>query len=609
MLNKEIVKEAKEFLKLADNLNVIFKEGNKEHAVTVTRNLNDVTVYYSELVTAFYGLTILKENIKKDTFEISENSKFEYNGSMFDCSRNEVLNIKTVKEVILTHALMGLNRFMLYTEDTYEMKDEPYFGYLRGRYTKDEIKEIVEYATELGVDVVPCIQTLGHLNSAIKWAPYSVLADTGFTLNVENEAIYPFIEKMIKTCREYYSSKYIHIGMDEAIDLGFTAFMNEHRLIDKKAYLLKHLNRVVEICQKYDFTPMMWIDMFFKVDSKFKGGEWYNFEGKFDDAIKESMPNVDLVYWNYYDDYTKRYDNNMKTALDTGKPVTFAGGLIRWVGMVPNITPSKVRNDAALKMAIKNKVKSVFCTTWGDSNAGAAALSYVPGLAQYCAFDYGNGSDKKTSKILKAVTGLTLDEWLKLETPNRLNDDLLPFENNSLFFMYQDVLLGLYDTRVKDEYEKKYAEKYLVLKKLAKKSSEYGYMFKTYASMCDLLATKVTLGKNLRAQYKAGDKAGMKETAAKIKVAVKKLDVFTKDYKAMWYKENKPFGYEIQDSRLGGLRQRMLSAIELIDAYLSGTVNKIEELEETILPYNTIKDEEAICVNQWHLIVSASNPL
>ena len=40
---------------------------------------------------------------------------------------------------------MGYDTLELYTEDTYEIEGEPYFGYMRGRYTAREIKEIDVY--------------------------------------------------------------------------------------------------------------------------------------------------------------------------------------------------------------------------------------------------------------------------------------------------------------------------------------------------------------------------------------------------------------------------------------------------------------------------------
>ena len=61
-------------------------------------------------------------------------------GVMIDCSRNAVMNVPTVKRFCDIIAKMGYNTLMLYTEDTYEVDNQPYFGYLRGRYSKEEIK-------------------------------------------------------------------------------------------------------------------------------------------------------------------------------------------------------------------------------------------------------------------------------------------------------------------------------------------------------------------------------------------------------------------------------------------------------------------------------------
>ena len=54
---------------------------------------------------------------------------------MIDCSRNGVMKPEKVKEFALLIKNMGYNALMLYTEDTYEVENEPYFGYMRGRYT------------------------------------------------------------------------------------------------------------------------------------------------------------------------------------------------------------------------------------------------------------------------------------------------------------------------------------------------------------------------------------------------------------------------------------------------------------------------------------------
>ena len=60
------------------------------------------------------------------------NNSFNRLGVMLDCSRMAVMNLPTLKKWIDIMADLGYNTLMLYTEDTYEVDNQPYFGYLRG---------------------------------------------------------------------------------------------------------------------------------------------------------------------------------------------------------------------------------------------------------------------------------------------------------------------------------------------------------------------------------------------------------------------------------------------------------------------------------------------
>ena len=90
--------------------------------------------------------------------------------AMLDCSRNAVMRVGEVKKFASLLKKLGYNALMLYTEDTYEVEGEPYFGYMRGRYSKTEMKEIVTYCDSIGMEVIPCIQTLAHMNQIFRWA-------------------------------------------------------------------------------------------------------------------------------------------------------------------------------------------------------------------------------------------------------------------------------------------------------------------------------------------------------------------------------------------------------------------------------------------------------
>ena len=100
-------------------------------------------------------------------------------GVLLDCSRNAVMKPEEVKKLILFLEKAGYNCLELYTEDTYELEGEPRFGYLRGRYTKAELKELDAFGKEHGVELIPCIETLGHLEKIFEWKEYAGVCACG----------------------------------------------------------------------------------------------------------------------------------------------------------------------------------------------------------------------------------------------------------------------------------------------------------------------------------------------------------------------------------------------------------------------------------------------
>ena len=63
-------------------------------------------------------------------------------GTMLDCSRNAVPTVSSAKKWIDITSDIGYNTLLLYTEDTYEVDDNPYFGYMRGRFSQQELQEL-----------------------------------------------------------------------------------------------------------------------------------------------------------------------------------------------------------------------------------------------------------------------------------------------------------------------------------------------------------------------------------------------------------------------------------------------------------------------------------
>ena len=133
--------------------------------------------------------------------------QFKHFGTMIDCSRNAVMNVKTLKKWIDLTADLGYNTLCLYMEDTYEVADEPYFGYLRGRYSKEELKEIDEYAKKRGMEVIPCIQTLAHLNQMFRWPKYLPTMIRTIFYSSTTKTFIPLLTGVFKRWRSVFPRK------------------------------------------------------------------------------------------------------------------------------------------------------------------------------------------------------------------------------------------------------------------------------------------------------------------------------------------------------------------------------------------------------------------
>lgn len=256
-------------------------------------------IVYGENVSFFRGLGLFLENYSSsDEFELEEEAQFQTIGPMFDLSRNAVLKIDRFEEMFQTLALMGFNTAMLYMEDVYEIKNEPYFGYMRGRYSQDELKKLDDYAHQFGIELIPCIQTLAHLEEFLKWSAAAHLKDTRGILLVGSEATYEFLERMISTVSKPFRSNRIHIGMDEAEELGRGNYLNQYGYKDSIQLMVNHLERVLKIVEKHNLSPMMWSDMFIKFASQ--SGEHYDLSTEIPEDLIEMTPdNVTFMYWDY----------------------------------------------------------------------------------------------------------------------------------------------------------------------------------------------------------------------------------------------------------------------------------------------------------------------
>lgn len=527
---------------------------------------------------------------KGNSFDITEKAYFDRTGVMVDASRNAVLSVDGMKELLNFMAKIGLNQVMLYTEDTYEVKERPYFGYLRGRYTEEELRALDDYAYALGIEMVPCIQTLGHLATALQYGVAKEIRDTHDILLVGEPKTYEFIEDLIRTVSNIFRTNKIHVGMDETFGLGRGVYEQKHGIRDNFEIMNEHLEEVVKITDKYHLEPMMWSDMFYRFGSV--TGDYYDLESNIPQEVIDDIPDIDMVYWDYYHEDKGFYDTMFKNHLAMDKKVIFAGGIWTWNGMAPNYGKTFETTKPGLASAKENGLKEVFATMWGDDGSETPIFSQLPGLQLFADLSYRSEVDEDAMAAeFEYNTGYSLEKFMQLtkfdETPG-VSENNLNTSATSKILLYQDPLLGRFDKNIEGlELNKHYADLANEIKDLVDAKKSLNPIFEFYHQLAVVLSEKAEFGLHAKDAYDKEDKVALQEVLEVAKGLVDATEKLRLAHRKAWMTHNKPFGWESIDIRYGGTIARMKSTVDILSDYLEGQTDIIAELEEEKIPYSS----------------------
>ncbi len=510
---------------------------------------------------------------------------FERFGVMIDCSRNGVMRVEQMKKFMVYLQKMGYNCIGIYMEDTFEINGEPYFGYQRGRYTQEELKEIDRYAVSLGMEVFPCIQTLAHFTALVRRPQYSDIVDVNDILLIDEPKTYALIEKIFATMAECFSSRIINIGMDEAHLVGLGRYLDKHGFCNREELLVKHLNKVVEIAEKYGFKPNMWSDMFFRLENK---GEYYVKDAHISKATRNTVPeSIELVYWDYYNLEKATYDGMLLAHKEFDRKVWFAGGVWTWHGFAPFNTYSLRRMKPAMQSVREHDIKNVIITMWGDDGKECSYFSVLPALYAIRKYAGGEFDIDRIKETFNTDMGMSFDDLSALETINWYIDNPSgeTVENPCKALLYNDCFNGQYDVELAKWQEIPFGDYAKRFNALKSNVGEFAYLFEMMERLCICLDTKAYLGVRTRKAYQSGDKNEMSRLVADYEQTLKSLQDFRDAFYDLWHRENKAFGWEVQEIRLGGLAARIKACAQQVKDYINGHLEMIEELEEPILVF------------------------
>lgn len=559
-------------------IRVKFQPGASKGSVEVALHSREAEVKYDQPLHAARGLGAVLAGLVQPERPYSDFIPFETFGIMLDCSRNAVMTVEHVKCWLRQLCLLGYNMAMLYTEDTYKLPGEEYFGYLRGAYSQRELKEIDDYAASIGMQMIGCIQTLGHLEQILHWPAYDKVRDTGAVMMVDEEQTYQLIEKMLANFAQCYRSRRIHIGMDETHDLG------RGRFLDQKGYerpfdiFNRHLKRVIELCKKHGLSPMIWSDMYFRMGSKTQA--YYDADCLVPDDVKAAMPHeAQLVYWDYYHKTKQEYADMIDRHRALGFEPIMGSGVWTWRCLWYQRYETESSAGPCVAACREKGLKEVFFTMWGDDGAACEFDSAMAGLAHTAEIAYrGEGfAQDDLDKRFAAVCGSDYSLVRDASALNLPHLDVL-WDDPILGIVWKDLL-----TKDADVWNKAVIDYQALLARLAPvRKQTQPIDFAHAIAMVEFMLAKTQLKLDLEKAYAARDMAGLQAVRMQIPQVIRRLDALHVSFRRQWYRRNKPHGFETLQLRLGGMRLRYQELAQRLAELQAGRISNIPEMDEKI---------------------------
>jgi hypothetical protein len=577
---KSMLKTLREeyFCENSENSKITFEKLPEPGALKVEKRGDDIVISYGSHHCAARGLGLALANV-----ECTENTCFESLGIMLDCSRGAVMTVEHIKSWLRQLTLMGYNMLMLYTEDTYLLPNEPYFGYMRGSYSQAEVREIDDYAAALGIELIPCIQTLGHLEQPLNWSAYDKIKDTASVMFVDKTETYAIIDKMLEFWSGAVRSRRIHIGMDETHDLGRGKFMDEHGFERGFDIFNRHLDTVVKQCAKHGLEAMIWSDMYFRMSNA--RGDYYDMNSSIPEDVRKAIPEkANLVYWDYYHDNKEFYMEWIRRHRELGKEPMMGSGVWTWSRLWYDHQKTESTVRPCIAACRESKLKELMFTMWGDDGAYCDFDSSLAGLCWSAELSFGGSEDpEKLEKQFSAVSGGSYKEHMLISNIEQYKENL---HLTAPPVIWDDPLLCRWFrelTKVNNGLEKQLLENYRsIMDQTATFSfdSEAGDIEHAF-NIASTMTRKIDYQIKLMQAYEDKDHAALKTLVTQdIPVLINSYRTLSVSFRRQWMRKFKPFGLEVIQSRFATQIARLEEAALRLTDLTEQRINSIPELEK-----------------------------
>jgi hypothetical protein len=328
-------------------------EGERGEAYRLTVASDRVEVLGNGTAGLRYGVETLLQLLRSagniPACAIEDAPDFQLRGIMLDVSRGKVPNRKTLHQLVDLCVRLKLNALMLYVEHTFQFRRHPRIGSGASPLDAATLRELDDYAAERHVELIPSLQSLGHMEHILKLPEYTELAETDrcWTISPSEPGSYELLSDLLSEYLPIFRSRLFNANCDEPFDLEAGKSARRASELGAGGVYLEHVRRIRDMAGSLGKRTMIWGDVVH--------------------SLPERIPEIDrdlvLLDWWYEADFD--FDR-VKRFADSGIEFVVCPGTSSWNSLFPRIDNS-IENIAGYANAgRRHGALGLVVTDWGD---------------------------------------------------------------------------------------------------------------------------------------------------------------------------------------------------------------------------------------------------
>jgi hexosaminidase len=337
----------------------------------------------------FYGVQTLLQMVEGSgakaalpAVEVRDWPALAYRGFMMDLSHGQLLRVSEIERQIDLLARFKANQYYFYSEASIEFE-----GYHvvnpDARYTRDEVRQVIEYARQRHVDLVPCMELYGHMHDLFRVEKFADLGlpRYGGEFDPRNPRMLTVLDDWVAQTAKLFPSPWYHVGFDEPWALGKIGMEPGKDPFQSFVGVLGH---VASEAKRHGKRLMFWADIHAGASTLSAHPE----------LIRELPGGVIAVPWVY--DALPSFDGYLKPLAKATVPTVVAPGLWNWNELFPDYHRSFQNINGLVASGRKYKTLGILNTGWTDAAQTLYRQSFA-GLALGAVAGWQSGPvDSKT---------------------------------------------------------------------------------------------------------------------------------------------------------------------------------------------------------------------